>query len=110
MAKSPARLSGRFALAAGPGEHPVVGDWLAVSAPDAAREVAIHALLPRSSVFNRRAPAGGVQVVAANVEIVLLVASLNNDLNPRRLERYLVAARDIWRRADDRPDQSRYRH
>lgn len=88
------RLSGRFALEAGPGEHPVVGDWLAVSAPDASGEVTIHALMPRASAFKRRAPAGGVQVVAANIDVALLVAALNKDLNPRRLERYLVAARD----------------
>jgi len=90
-----ARLSGRFALDAAPGEHPVVGDWLAVSAPDATQEVLIHALLPRRSVFSRRAVSGGgAQVIASNVDVVFLVAALNADLNPRRLERYLVAARD----------------
>jgi ribosome biogenesis GTPase / thiamine phosphate phosphatase len=89
------RLSGRFALDAGPGEHPVVGDWLAVSKPADAAEGAIHALLPRQSVFSRRAVSGGgVQVIAANVDVVFLVAALNADLNLRRLERYLVAARD----------------
>jgi ribosome biogenesis GTPase / thiamine phosphate phosphatase len=87
------RLSGRFASEAGPGEHPVVGDWLAISAPEAG-EAIIHALMPRASAFKRRAPAGGVQVVAANIDVALLVAALNKDLNPRRLERYLVAARD----------------
>ncbi len=90
-----ARLSGRFALDAAPGEHPVVGDWLAVSKPDGAGEVIIHALLPRRSVFSRRAVGGGgVQVIAANVDVVFLVAALNADFNLRRLERYLVAARD----------------
>ena len=55
----------------------------------------IHALMPRKSAFARRAAGGvGVQIVAANVDIAFLVAALNNDLNPRRLERYLVAARD----------------
>ncbi len=88
------RLSGRFALEAAPGDHPVVGDWLAISSSDAAADALIHALLPRKSAFKRRAPAGGVQIVAANVDVALLVAALNKDLNPRRLERYLVAARD----------------
>ena len=87
------RLSGRFALEAGPGEHPVVGDWLAVSAAEAG-EATIQALMARAGAFTRRAPAGGVQVVAANVDVALLVAALNKDLNLRRLERYLVAARD----------------
>ncbi len=87
------RLSGRFASEARPGEHPVVGDWLAIGAPEAG-EAIIHALMPRASAFRRRAPAGGLQVVAANIDVALLVAALNKDLNPRRLERYLVAARD----------------
>ncbi|MBI1339511.1 ribosome small subunit-dependent GTPase A [bacterium] len=89
------RLSGRFALDAGPGEHPVVGDWLAVSLGDTSGEATIHALAPRKSAFTRRAVSdGGVQVVAANVDVALLVAALNSDLNLRRLERYLVATRD----------------
>ena len=90
-----ARLSGRFVLDAAPGEHPVVGDWLAVSRPPESDEAVIHALLPRQSAFVRRAVSGGgVQVIAANVDVVFLVAALNADLNLRRLERYLVAARD----------------
>ncbi len=90
-----ARLSGRFALDAAQGEHPVVGDWLAVSTADSANEVVIHALLPRHSVFSRRAVSGGgAQVIAANVDVAFLVAALNGDLNLRRLERYLVAARE----------------
>ena len=89
------RLSGRFAAEAAPGEHPVVGDWLAVSRTDDESDALIHALTPRKSAFARRAAGGvGVQIVAANVDIALLVAGLNNDFNPRRLERYLVAARD----------------
>lgn len=89
------RLSGRFAAEAKQGEHPVVGDWLAIDRAEAGGDALIHALLPRKSTFSRRAAGGvGVQVVAANVDIAFLVAGMNNDLNPRRLERYLVAARD----------------
>jgi ribosome biogenesis GTPase len=35
-----------------------------------------------------------MQVIAANIDVAFLVAALTDDLNPRRLERYLVAARD----------------
>ncbi len=88
------RLSGRFAAEALAGEHPVVGDWLAIGRVDG-DDALIHALMSRKSAFARRAAGGvGVQIVAANVDIAFLVAALNNDLNPRRLERYLVAARD----------------
>jgi len=41
----------------------------------------------------------GEQVVAANFDLVLIVTSLNRDFNPRRLERYLAAARQSGARA-----------
>jgi ribosome biogenesis GTPase len=53
-------------------------------------------VLERKSRFVRKV-AGSVvaeQVVAANVDVVLLVAGLDGDFNPRRLERYLVLAHD----------------
>lgn len=90
-----ARLSGRFQLHATPGEHPAVGDWVVVAPPADEGDVVIHGVLPRRGVFMRRA-AGEEhpQVVAANVETAFLVAGMTADLNLRRLERYLVAARD----------------
>ncbi|MFZ2029638.1 MAG: ribosome small subunit-dependent GTPase A [Vitreimonas sp.] len=89
------RLSGRFAADASAGEYPVVGDWLAISCVGEDGDALIQALMPRKSAFARRAAGGvGAQIVAANVDVAFLVAGLNNDLNPRRLERYLIAARD----------------
>lgn len=89
------RLSGKFALEAGPGEYPAVGDWLAVTRVGASDDATIHALLPRRTIFTRRAAGDvGVQVVAANVDVAFLVAAMNGDLNTRRIERYLVATRD----------------
>jgi ribosome biogenesis GTPase len=54
----------------------------------------IEAVLPRTNNLSRKAPgeAGGEQVLAANLDVLLLVTSLNRDLNPRRLERFLAAA------------------
>ncbi len=56
----------------------------------------IHHLIPRRSAFVRKAIGGGAasQVVAANVDVAFLVTSLNADLNPRRIERYLATAWD----------------
>src|SRR6185369_10388979 len=50
----------------------------------------------RRSRFVRRAAGDETlpQVVAANVDTVFLVSSLDKDLNLRRLERYLAVARD----------------
>ena len=54
----------------------------------------IHAVLPRRSAIIRKAAGNPTeaQVVGANVDTVFLVTSLNDDLNLRRLERYLATA------------------
>jgi len=89
-----AELSGRLAHEAGEGGYPVAGDWVACATRPAEGAATIHAVLPRSSVFVRKAsgPNLAPQTVAANVDIALLTASLNADLSLRRLERYLAVA------------------
>ncbi len=78
------------------GDLPAVGDWVVVrKRPDDARG-AIVAVLPRRSWFSRRM-AGQVtdeQVVAANVDVVFVVMALDHDFSLRRLERYLLLARE----------------
>ena len=88
------QISGRFAHDADSGGYPAVGDWVALAARPAEHAATIHAVLPRRTAFVRRAADSITteQVVAANVDIALLVASMNADLNPRRLERYLATA------------------
>jgi ribosome biogenesis GTPase len=87
-----ARLAGRFRHDADEGEHPVVGDWVAVQRDVTGGPGLIHGLVPRRTAFVRRQAGGrGLQVVAANVDVALLTLSLNGDLNLRRLERYLAA-------------------
>jgi ribosome biogenesis GTPase len=87
-----ARISGRFAHEAAEGGYPVTGDWVAVEIKSDA--AVITHILPRATAFTRMAAgtAKDVQVVAANVDMALLSASLNADLNLRRLERYLATA------------------
>jgi ribosome biogenesis GTPase len=90
-------LSGRLKhRAERPGELPAVGDWVIVrKRPDEDRG-AIVAVLPRRSRFSRRT-AGNVtdeQVVAANVDVIFIVMSLDDDFSIRRLERYLLMARE----------------
>ena len=77
-------------------ELPAVGDWVAVrKRPDEDRG-SIQAVLPRRSWFSRRAAGNvtGEQVVAANVDVVFIVMGLDADFNVRRLERYLLLARE----------------
>ncbi|CAM5533743.1 Small ribosomal subunit biogenesis GTPase RsgA [Mycolicibacterium aubagnense] len=91
-----AGLAGRFAFTAGDMEHPVAGDWVAAAARPDEGTATIHHLLPRATCFRRKAAGTGetAQVIAANVDVALLVASLNADFNPRRLERYLAVTRE----------------
>lgn len=89
-----ARLSGRMRHEAREAGHPAAGDWVALSANASQGTATIHAVLPRRTAFVRRAADSvqTLQVIAANIDVVFVVTSMNADLNPRRLERFLAAA------------------
>lgn len=77
-------------------DFPAVGDWVAIEKMPGEERGIIHAILPRTSLFSRKAAGLTIveQIIAVNIDIVFLVMSMNKDFNPRRLERYLVAAYD----------------
>jgi ribosome biogenesis GTPase len=77
-------------------DYPAVGDWVAIRLDPDSDRATIHGVLERKSRFVRKISGSVVaeQVVAANVDVVLLVAGLDGDFNPRRLERYLVLAHE----------------
>jgi ribosome biogenesis GTPase / thiamine phosphate phosphatase len=71
---------------------PAVGDWVAIRLLDGEQRAVIVEILPRRTTFVRK-QAGittAAQVVAANVDVVFVVSGLDQDLNPRRIERYLA--------------------
>ena len=89
----PAEVSGKLRLAAEEGaDWPAVGDWVAVEPRDQGSAAQIQGVLPRRSQFDRKMAGKKVaeQVIAANVDIALLVSALDDDFNPRRVERYLT--------------------
>jgi ribosome biogenesis GTPase len=88
--------TGRFRHEAGDGDLPAVGDWVAWLPSPHPGELRIEAVLPRRSAFRRRAAGSrvGMQIVAANVDTLFVATSLNADLNPRRLERYVTMGRE----------------
>lgn len=92
-----AELSGRMLyLAAGPLDLPGVGDWVAVvPRPEAARGTVLR-LLPRRTALVRKAPErpAAAQLLAANVDLALVVTSANRDFRPRRIERTLAVVRE----------------
>jgi ribosome biogenesis GTPase len=73
-----------------------VGDWVVVRQRAEEDGAVIVAVLPRRSAFTRRGAGNvtGEQVVAANVDVVFVVMGLDADFNLRRLERYLLMARE----------------
>ena len=74
------------------GDWPAVGDWVAVQLLDGGERGLIHQVLPRRGKFARKVAGRRVeeQVLAANVEVALLIMALDGDFNVRRLERYLA--------------------
>lgn len=92
-------VAGRLRTAAGPAGLPATGDWvLAPPAPgDGARM--ITAVLPRQSLLVRKRPGReAAQVMAANVDTVLVAVSLAEGVNSRRVERYVALAWDAGAR------------
>jgi ribosome biogenesis GTPase len=77
-------------------DMPAVGDWLALEpVSENPPQAALREVLPRTSSFVRqRLSDGQPQVLAANVDTAFLVSGLDDDLNLRRIERYLVLALD----------------
>ena len=92
--------SGRLSYETASGaELPAVGDWVVVRAnPNG--PAAIKSVLPRKTVFKRKAPGDAeydrveAQVLAANVDTAFIVTAAGHDFNLRRIERYLALARE----------------
>lgn len=88
-----ARIGGALLHRADPLGLPAVGDWVAARIPESG-EALVHAVLPRHSAFVRKVAGdqAAPQVVAANVDVVLVVMGLDRDFSLRRLERFLTLA------------------
>lgn len=72
-------------------EQPTVGDWVVVRDLKE-NPLSVEKRLERRTALIRKSPRGDLQAMAANVDIVMIVSSLNEDLSPRRFERYLSMA------------------
>jgi ribosome biogenesis GTPase / thiamine phosphate phosphatase len=80
------RLPGRLVHE---GVEVAVGDWVGLT------DGLVRVVLPRRSAIVRKAAGltSESQTLAANVDVAFIVSSLGPDLDPRRIERYLVT---IW--------------
>ena len=74
---------------------PAVGDWVGLEPGAGDGHRLIQHVLTRRTALVRRAPGDRErpsQVLAANVDVVFVVTSVNQDFNLRRLERYVTVA------------------
>ena len=78
-----------------PSQHPTVGDWVIITVGGVDDPALIEGVLPRSSALERGAVGKPteVQVLAANVDTVLICVPADAPPNPRRVERQLAM---VW--------------
>jgi ribosome biogenesis GTPase len=74
---------------------PAVGDWVAIAPRPEEGRARIESILPRRTKLSRKVAGRELseQVVAANLDTVFVVSSLNREFNLRRIERYLTV---VW--------------
>lgn len=88
-----ARLKGGVYYNGMTDKFPTIGDFVEVAVTQGG-EGQIVKTLERSSCFSRKDPYAGVgeQLVAANIDYVFLMMSMNQNFNLQRLQRYLTVA------------------
>lgn len=90
-----ARQHARFRRVADPLEAPTVGDWVLLRDDPGGGPPVADDVLPRRSAFVRNAgddERAQPQALAANIDSVLIVVSLDVAYNPRRADRFLSLA------------------
>jgi len=90
-----AQIAGKIRyLAKAREDFPAVGDWVTITLAKEG-QARIECILPRKTKLSRKVAGRELseQVVAANVDTVFLVSSLNREFNLRRIERYLTV---VW--------------
>ena len=73
-------------------DFPAVGDWVSIKTNPREKTATLQATLPRKNKLSRKTSGqeADEQLIAANIDTVFIVTSLNKDFNVRRLERYLA--------------------
>lgn len=87
-------LAGQVTAAAPDAGLPCTGDWAALGEVPGGQQPAVRALLPRRTAFLRSASSNRseAQVLAANVDHAVVLASLERDPDLARLERFVALA------------------
>lgn len=97
IADVPAELTGRLQFTASSTmDIPTVGDWVAAQFLDNDSFAVIHSIAPRKTLLKRKTSGreADVQLIGANIDIALIMQSLDEDFSVNRMERYMTAAYD----------------
>ena len=92
-----AQLTGRFHYQVESAiDLPTVGDWVRAEFFDDDTHAIVHQLIPRKSLLRRKSVGKNIdyQLIGANIDVAFVLQSLDENFNPRRLERYLVMIRE----------------
>jgi len=90
-------VTGKFLYdTASSSSFPKTGDWVVISCFQQENKCIIHNVLKRRSHFSRGIAGSkpGIQVIAANIDYLLIVQSFNSDFSINRLERYILMAEE----------------
>ena len=90
----PGEVTGKLLYSSEVAELPKTGDWVAAVFFEDEKKAIIHSVLERRNKLSRKVADRKTeeQVIAANVDYVFIVQSLDNNFNIKRLERYIVSA------------------
>jgi len=92
-----AEITGNLRFSANKREDfPAVGDWVTMSVYESNMAI-IHNVLPRKSILERQAVGkfGEKQIISTNIDVALIVQSIDNNFNVNRLERYLTICNSV---------------
>lgn len=81
-------------------DFPAVGDWVVIDEIDE-QQVMIQMILPRKTIMKRKfgdkdrlGQKDKIQVIAANIDVALVIESVDRDFSLNRFERYFSIARN----------------
>jgi ribosome biogenesis GTPase / thiamine phosphate phosphatase len=80
-----------------PEDFPTVGDFVLFQSFEDDSLAIIHKTLERKTLLKRKTPGKKIefQLIAANLDFAIIIQSLDNDFNPKRLERYLAMVNEF---------------
>lgn len=75
-------------------DYPAVGDWVVIS-PLEEKKAVIESIVPRKTVMKRKQSGSDeTQIIATNIDVALVIESVDRDYSLNRLERYFSLASD----------------